>query len=144
MKKIILFVFIAIILNACKEEEVSSQQFVQNYIIGKWPVKRAVFKTTVNGVVTVNDTLIYGLDSPAVVLEVDTMQFAADGKCVKKGEVLNYTIDETGDNITYSDPALGKWNITYLRIKNIILTQERSEKKGNDTYIYFKEEQLVK
>ena len=91
-----------------------------------------------------NDTLIYGLDSPAKVLKLDTVQFTAEGKYIKKADTIKYTLDETGDNITYNRDTLGTWKIKFLRLKSIILTQEKTEKKGSDTYIYYKEQQLIK
>ena len=144
MNKYIFFAAVTVIFYACQKEEVNSQQFVTNHFIGKWPLKKAIFKTTKNGIVTVNDTLIYGLDSPAIFRRVDTVRFTDDGKCVKRGQALSYTIDATGDNLTYSIDSIGTWNIKFLRLKSIILTQEKTEKKGPDTFIYFKEEQLIK
>lgn len=144
MKKIILCVFAATLLNACKEEEINNQQFVQNHFVGKWPLKKAIFKTTKNGQIILDSTATYGLDTPNIVLPIDTVQFTADGKCIKNGNTINYTIDGTGDNISYSTVPLGTWNIKFLRLKSIILTQEKTEKIGPDTFIYYKEEQLIK
>ena len=144
MNKYIFFAVVALVFYACQKEEVNSQQFVTNHFIGKWPLKKAIFKTTKNGIVTANDTLIYGLDSPAIVRRVDTVRFTDDGKCIKRGQALSYSIDANGDNLTYSSDSIGTWNIKFLRLKSIILTQEKTEKKGSDTFIYFKEEQLIK
>ncbi len=148
MKKItlsvVLFALASVLLYACKEDEISNQQFVQNYFAGKWPRKTAIFKTTKNGAVIENDTLVYGLDSPALALVVDTVQFTADGNCIKDGKTLNFTIDELGDNITYSNDSIGTWNIKSLRKKSIVLTQEKTQTTGADTFIYYKEEQLVR
>jgi len=148
MKKIffsvILFACTAILFYACTKEEVNNQQFVKNHFVGKWPLKKAIFKTTKNGIIIVNDTLVYGLDSPSVVLPIDTVQFTIDGKCIKNGKNLNYTIDEKGDNISYSIDSIGTWHIKFLRLKSIILTQEKTEIKGSDTFIFYKEEQLIK
>ncbi|MEJ5992917.1 hypothetical protein WG904_00710 [Pedobacter sp. Du54] len=149
MKKIprliFLFALASIIFNACKEEEINNQQFVQNYIVGKWPFKAMIYINRKNGTITKNDTVIYGLDSPNVVLKLDTVQFTAEGKYIQKNvDTLNYTIDATGDNITYSRDSIGTWNIKFLRLKSIILTQEKTEKIGLDTYSYYKEQQLIK
>lgn len=146
MKKIILlFAFTAALLCACKEEEINNQQFVQNYIVGKWPLKAMIYITTKNGALIKNDTVIYGLDSPNVALKLDTVQFTAEGKYIqKKIDTLSYTLDASGDNITYSRDSIGTWNIKFLRLKSIILAQEKTEKKGNDTFIYYKEQQLIK
>lgn len=143
MKKIILLsAFVAVLFYACKEEEINSQQFVQNYIVGKWPLKVVIAKTTKNGIITKNDTVIYGLDTLS---KVDTLQYTAAGKYIKKkGDTLNYTIDNAGEHITYNRDSIGTWNIKFLRLKSIILTQEKTEKIGSDTFIYYKEQQLIK
>ena len=138
MKKIILFVFVSIILYACKEEEVSTQQFVQNFIVGKWPHKATVLITRKNGAITKNDTLVYGLDSPAIERPLDTVQFTALGKYVKNRDSINYTIDSEGKNITFARDTIGTWNIKFLRLRSIILVQEKTEKVGSDTFIYLK------
>ncbi len=140
----VFFALASIVFYACKDEEIGNQQFVQNHIIGKWPHKQTIIITKKNGVETENDTLVYGLDSPAVVLPVDTVQFLADGRCIKNGDTINYTVDGEGKNITYSKDSIGTWFIQFLRLRSIILTQQRTEKQGSDTFIYYKEEQLIK
>lgn len=148
MKKIslliALFALTSIIIHACKKEEVSNQQFVQNYIVGKWPLKKAVNITIKNGDTTVNDTINYGIGTPTTALPIDTMLFTADGKYTKKGQTVTYTIDETGDNISYKTTPAETWHIKYLRLKSIILMQEKTEKIGSDSFIYYKEQQLIK
>ncbi len=149
MKKILalisFFALASIVFYACKEEDVvTNQQFVQNYIVGKWPFKAMISINKKNGVIIKNDTLIYGLDSATRV--VDTVRFTAEGKYIQKNktDTLGYTIDATGDNIIYSRDSIGKWKINFLRIKSIILSQEKSEKQGSDTFIYYKEQQLIR
>ena len=146
MKKIILlFALVATLFQACKEEVVSNQQFVQNFVVGKWPLKAMIYIDRKNGAIVKNDTVIYGLDSPKRVLKVDTVQFTAEGKYIqKKVDTLNYTIDAIGDNITYNRDTIGTWKINFLRLKSIILSQEKTEKKGSDTFIYYKEQQLIR
>jgi hypothetical protein len=129
---------------ACKEEEISDQSFVKNHFIGKWPLKVAVDITTKNGTITKNDTIFYGIDTPVTAFPLDTLEFTSDDKYLRKDESFTYTIDETGDNITYTTSPAETWKIKYLRLKSIILTQEKTEKIGNDTFIYYKEEQLIK
>ena len=150
MKKILLlisfFALASIIFYACKKEEVNNQQFVQNYIVGKWPLKAIIYINTKNGIVIKDDTVYYGLDSPKVVLKVDTVQFTAEGRYIQKinTDTLNYTVDATGDNITYSRDTIGTWKIKFLRLKSIILSQDKTEKKGSDTFNYYKEQQLIR
>ncbi len=137
-----LFIFAAIIFYACKEEEISTQQFVQNHLIGRWPHKRTVNITKENGVEIKNDTILYGVGSNS--LPIDTVQFLADGSCIKNGDTIKYTIDGEGKNIIYSKDEIGTWFIQYLRLTSVLLTQEKTEKKGASTFIYYKEELLIK
>lgn len=144
MKKLTLLIFVAIILHACKKEEINNQQFVQNHFVGKWPLKKALKITTKNGDTIVNDTINYGIDLPITAYPIDTMLFTAGGKYIKNGDTVNYTIDKTGDNISYTTTPAETWLIKYLRQKSIILTQQKTEKVGSDTFIYYKEQQLIK
>ncbi len=141
---IILSVFIATTFFACKEEEVSDQQFVKNHFIGKWPLKLTVNLTVKNGDTTINDTTFYGLDTPNIVLPVDTFLYTPENKFIRKAKTVEYTIDEKGDYISYKTTPSETWKIKYLRLKSIILTQEKSEKKGADNFIYYTEEQLIR
>lgn len=141
---IILSVFIATNFLACKEEEVSDQQFVKNHFIGRWPLKLTINITSKNGDTTINDTIFYGLDKPNIVLPVDTLMYTPENKYIRKGKAVEYAIDETGDYISYTTTPAETWKIKYLRLKSIILTQEKTEKKGSDTFIYYTEEQLIR
>ncbi|MES2650267.1 MAG: hypothetical protein V4663_00935 [Bacteroidota bacterium] len=138
-----LFILAAIIFYACKEEEISTQQFVQNHLIGRWPHKRTVNITKENGVEIKNDTILYGVGSNS--LPIDTVQFLADGSCIKNGDTIKYTIDGEGKNIIYNKDAIDDtWFIQYLRLTSVLLTQEKTEKKGASTFIYYNEELLIK
>ncbi|MGF1922805.1 MAG: hypothetical protein ACQUHE_01400 [Bacteroidia bacterium] len=137
------FALASIIFYACKEEEVSNQQFVQNHIIGKWPLKRSISIIKKNGIETENDTLIYGKDSTS--LPIDTVQFLADGTFIRnKDDSFKYAVDGEGNRIIFSRDSIGTWFIKFLRRQSIILTQERTENTGSDTFIYYKEQQLIK
>lgn len=142
MKNFALLILVSLFFFACKEEEIGTQQFVQNHIIGAWPHKVSVNIVKKNGVETLNDTIFHGIDSTSLI--VDTVKFAINGQCIKLGDTMKYTIDEEGKNISYAKDSLGTWLIKYLRLKSIILTQEKTEKKGSDTFIYYKEERLIK
>ena len=148
MKKIIFSITsLLIILSACKKEVINDQEFVKNHFIGKWPLKVSIKITVKNGDTIVNDKIIYGLDTPVVTVPtppIDTLLFTADGKYTKKGMTVNYEIDATGDNISYSTTPPSTWKIEYLRNTSIILTQRRTEKVGADTFNYYVEEQLIK
>lgn len=131
---------------ACKKEPVDSQEFVKNHFLGGWPLKKEISITRENGIIIKNDTLEFGLDSPNVVLPLDTVQFTAEGLSIRnKGkDTVSYTIDATGDNITYSLASMGTWNIKTFQWRNIVLTQEKREVSGSNVIIYYKEEQFVR
>ncbi|SFG94553.1 hypothetical protein [Pedobacter insulae] len=138
------FAFMAIIFFTCKKDEINDQEFVKNHFVGRWPLLKTINITTKNGDTTVKDTVYYGLDSPKVVIPIDTLLFTKEDKYIKAGDTVNYTIDETGDHISFSTIPAETWKIKYLRLKSIILTREKTEKKGSDTFIYYTEEQLIR
>lgn len=142
MKNFGLLLLACLFFFACKEEEIGTQQFVQNHIIGAWPHKISVNIVKKNGVEIEKATIRYGIDAPYLV--VDTVKFLADGYCIKNGDTVKYTVDGEGKNISYTKDSLGTWFINYLRLKSISLTQEKTEKKGSDTFVYYKEEQLIR
>jgi hypothetical protein len=141
---VIFISLLSLFFSACKEEEISDQTFVKNHFIGKWPLKLTINITTKNGAITKNDTTFHGVGTPPEEFPVDTLQFTNDDKYIRDDKSFTYTIDETGDNIRYSTTPPETWKIKYLRLKSIILSQEKTEKIGNDTFIYYKEEQLIK
>lgn len=131
--------------HACKKEDIDIQHFVENHIKGKWPHKLSIAITLKNGVEISNDTTYYGIDRLGIVIPVDTVEYLSAIKCVKNNDTIPYSIDKTGDYIQYgSDADPDTWKILYLRTKSIILTQEKTEKQGADTYLYYKEERLIK
>ncbi|MCY1514762.1 hypothetical protein D9M68_493140 [compost metagenome] len=130
-------------LSACKKEEVSNQQLVKNHFLGKWPHKKTIRITLKNNDTLSNDTLYYGLDSPAVVLPVDTVIFGADS-CIKNKQKMAFTVDATGDHITYGLPTLGTWKIAFIQPRRIILSRQKTETEGSDMLLYYEEEQLIR
>jgi hypothetical protein len=132
----ILFILTLVLIYACKKEVVNSQDITKNKFIGKWPLKMRVSITIKNNDTIDNDTLI--------VTPVDTLTFTPEGKYTRGNTTVDYTIDEQGENITYGTTPPTTWNIKFLRIKSIILSQTKTETTGPDRYVYYTEEQLVK
>lgn len=139
----ILITSLSLLFSSCKKEEVSNRQLVQHHFLGKWPHKKTINITLKNNDTLNNDTLYYGLDSPAVVLPVDTVVFGVDS-CIKNKQKMAFTIDATGDHIIYGLPTLGTWKIAFIQPRRIILTWQKIETKGGDTLLSYKEEQLIR
>ncbi|MES2416944.1 MAG: hypothetical protein V4541_02090 [Bacteroidota bacterium] len=138
-----LIVFTLTTFQACKKEEVNTQEFVKNHIIGKWPLK-ARTETTYKDDIIISDTTFKYPPTDTSTAPVDTLLFTADGKYTKKGVTVNYTIDASGEQINYDTSPPSSWKIKYLRNTSIILTQERTEKIGTANFRYYIEEQLIK
>lgn len=138
MKKfgVALFILTLILFYACKKDEVNSKDITKNKFIGKWPLKVRITINTKNNDTIVNDTL--------TLTPVDTLVFTPEGKYTRRNTTVDYTIDELGENITYTTTPPTTWNIKFLRIKSIILTQTKTETIGADSYTYYTEEQLIK
>lgn len=141
--KFITLALFALVIVACKKEDIKSQEVVQKHLIGKWPLKYRVEITYKNNKEISNDTISY-LPPSGTPQIVDTLVFTADGKFTKDNETVDFKVDETGENITFLSTPPSEWFIKYLRLKSIALSQEKTEKIGNDTFRYYVEEQLIK
>jgi len=123
---IILLAGLATTFYACKKEEVTDQQSAQAKLVGRWPLKYRI-RTVTNGFTIKMDSTLY---SP-----VDTLVFTADGKFVKQNKTIiasgTYTIDEAGENITFSgSPALTQ-KLNYVRVNTIgLLVSEATTTQG--------------
>ncbi len=123
---IILFACLTTTFYACKKEELTDQQAAQQKILGRWPLKYRI-RTIQNGFTIKVDSTLY---SP-----VDTLIFTDDGKYKKMNKTVissgNYSIDEKGENITFSGtPALTQ-KLSYIRVTTIgLLVSEVSTTQG--------------
>lgn len=136
----LLFVALAILcVYSCKKDEpIGDQQFVENFLVGKWPFKAAVSQEYKNGVLLKNDTILYGIDTLTI---VDTVIFTKDQYLIRANkDSVKFSIDSRGDSIRFSKNTMGKWLIRTLTPQSIELVQDKTEKNGNDTYRYYKEE----
>ncbi|MCY1520947.1 hypothetical protein D9M68_557420 [compost metagenome] len=139
---ITLIIFTVIAFNACKKEEITTQQFVQRHIIGRWPLKARIEITSKNGDTTQNDTTRFTKDDK--LFPIDTVIFSANGTYIIKESSFKYSVNHTGDSLSISSTPPKHWNIKFLRPQSIILSNERREKVGADIFIYYSEEQLIK
>ena len=127
---------LAISIYACKKEELNSEDVVKSKFIGKWPLKKHIEINLKNGDTISKDTTTY--------LPIDTLVFTTEGKYIKAGTTVDYTIDPSGEKITYSTAPPTTWTIKFLRINSIILTNSRTETIAGNLHTYYIEEQLIK
>ena len=123
---------------ACKKEPVNQKLFVERYLTGtdftRWPIQSYVRLELKN-----TDTLV----KDSIDLPVDTAIFKTNLKFIKGTDTLGFSIDETGDNITFSTQPDSTWRIDYLRTSTFKLVHERKENVGTDVMVY-KIEQVFK
>jgi hypothetical protein len=122
IKPIALFALI-IMLNiyGCKKEEQNSQEFVQKYIIGSWPLKYNIRTVSNASFGDKRDTLI-------TYNPIDTLVFAEDGKVTRRNKIvistMSYSIDEAGDNITFTGTSATTLKLIYVRNTSLIIGKE--------------------
>jgi hypothetical protein len=125
MKKLKTFALISLIailaIYGCKKEEVNNQQFVQGFIIGKWPLKYNIRTISNANFGDRNDTLI-------TYNPIDTLVFTADGKVSRRNKTvistMSYSIDETGENITFTGTTATTLKLIYVRSTSLIIGKE--------------------
>lgn len=105
-----------ILLQACKKEEINPQTFVQQHLVGKWPLKFRISTPYTNNIAGNADTLTkYN--------PIDTLVFTADGKYEKRNKTViatgSFSIDDKGESITFSgNPAITQ-KFSYVRNTSI-------------------------
>lgn len=77
---------------------VNPQTFLQQHLVGKWPLKFRVSLTYNNNIISKTDTI-------SKYNPIDTLLFTADGKYEKRNKTVlssgTYSVDESGENITF-------------------------------------------
>ena len=111
---------------ACKKEPVDPKLFVENYLIGKWPLKLQVATVIRN----VADTITPS-DSTVFVTPNET-GFTEKQQFVRGTSVVNFNIDATGENITFSGSPDSTWHIEYARKSSFKIIYTRKEPAGTD------------
>ncbi|MDQ8054101.1 MAG: hypothetical protein REI78_13790 [Pedobacter sp.] len=142
MKKLSLILFIAIGLLACKKEEENPQTFVQQRLIGRWPIKyqiRTVFLDNVEQDPVKGDTLTFY--NP-----IDTLIFTAEGQAIRQNKTVissgSYTVAPDGESLTMNSTT---YKITFLRNTSIGLgTAETNTHVGGKTQRTVIADHLVK
>jgi len=114
MKKLktvmIFFCLMALSFNSCKKEVLSDKDTVQQHFLGRWPAKYRI-RTVTDSFTTRIDTVF---NNP-----VDTLIFETNGSYTRRNNAIlvtgTYTIDEAGENITFSDTTSRTQKINYAR-----------------------------
>lgn len=135
MKSTKLFFCIAlfILLHGCKKEEVNPQTFVQQHLVGKWPLKFKISTTYTNNIAGNPDTL-------KKYDPIDTLVFTADGKYQKRNKTVitsgSFSIDEKGENITFSGNPAVTQKFSYVRNTSIgLIVSETTTATGKTVII---------
>lgn len=129
---------VGIIGYACKKEPVDPKLFVERYLEGRWPLRLQIETVIKNGsdTITLSDTTEF--------LPIDTTLFTNDLKFIRGADTVGYTIDATGENISFSAPLDSTWNIEYLRKTSFKLVYIRKETSGADVISYITERDFSK
>lgn len=126
---------------ACTKEEIDAKVFVQQKIIGTWPLKYRIQSTYHNEILKRRDTLNTGL-------QVDTLVFDANGTFVKRYRTIlttgSYSIDETASNITFAGPPELTQKISFVRENSLGFSTEDSRDSATIKIKTVIEEQLIK
>ncbi len=131
LKTIALFSFIALLsIYSCKKEEGNGQEFVQNYIIGKWPLKYNIRTVSNSNFGDKSDTLIrYN--------PIDTLVFTEDGKVKRVNKTIistmDYSIDATGENITFKGTTTVSLRLVFVRNTSLVIGTEVSSTSNGKT-----------
>lgn len=120
MKKLPVYLYIlsafVCCLCGCEKEVIDSQNFVQQKILGSWPLKYQVRTVYTGDMMGTPDTL-------ARYNPIDTLVFTADGMATKRNKTVissvPYSIDATGQNITFSSTPAVTLQITFIRNSSI-------------------------
>lgn len=123
---------------ACKKDPVDSKLFVEHYLTGsdfnRWPIQSYVKLEFKNLDTLVKDTID---------LAVDTAIFSSNKQFIRGTEIVNFNVDEAGENITFTTQPDSTWKIDYVRPSTFKLVHERKETIGADVITY-KIEQIFK
>jgi hypothetical protein len=115
---------------SCKKEEVNNQEYVQKFIIGKWPLKYNIRTISNPNFGDKSDTLIrYN--------PIDTLVFTEDGTVKRVNKTLissmSYSIDEAGENITFKGTTTNTLKLVFVRNTSLIIgTETISKSNGVD------------
>lgn len=125
---------------SCKKEDVNAQELVQKQFIGRWPLKYTIKTIYTNNVAAKPDTITYN--------PIDTLIFTADGKVIKQNKTVlstgTYSIDATGESITFSGTPAVTQRLSFVRNTSIGLSTETTVTTGTTATKTVIEDQLIK
>jgi hypothetical protein len=148
MKKINFAVLIVaiplIMLYACKKEEENPQTFVQEHIIGRWPIKyqiKTLFIDDVEQQAIKGDTLI-------TYNPIDTLIFTAEGQAITRNKTIistvGYTVSPDGETLTFLSSPAKTVKITFVRNTSIGLGDETRTQVSGKTHKTVIADHLIK
>jgi len=123
---LILLAFITLAFYACKKEPLTDKQAALQQLVGRWPLKYRI-RTVEDGFAIRKDTTVYN--------PVDTLVFNADGTYIQTNVTITqsgtFTIDDIGENITFSGtPALTQ-KFGYIRTSTIgLVVSDQTDATG--------------
>ena len=137
---ILLFSLIVLSFNSCKKEVLSDKDTVQQHFLGRWPAKYRI-RTVTDSFTTRSDTVF---NNP-----VDTLIFETNGSFTRRNNAIlatgTYTIDEAGENITFSGTPPLTQKINYARNTTIgLLVSDVTTGTGINKVRILVEDQLAK
>ena len=111
---LILLAFGTLAFYACKKEVLTDKQAALQQLVGKWPLKLRIRE--------VDSATIIRKDSTAY-NPVDTLVFSADGTYFQTNKTIiksgTFSIDDAGENITFSGTPALKQKFSYIRTSTI-------------------------
>ncbi|RZK33548.1 MAG: hypothetical protein EOO90_32125, partial [Pedobacter sp.] len=111
---LIVLAFITLAFYACKKEVLTDKQASLQQLVGRWPLKYKI-RTREDGFAIRKDTTAYN--------PVDTLVFSADGTYFQTNKTViksgTFTIDEAGENITFSGTPSVTQKFNYIRTTTI-------------------------
>ena len=114
---------ISMVICSCKKEEVDPQTFIQQHLLGAWPIKYNIRTTFTDGIETKRDTL-------TTYNPVDTLVFTAEGQAIRKNKIVissvGYRIGDDGETITFATSPAITYKFTFVHITSIGLGTETS------------------
>ncbi|RZJ77062.1 MAG: hypothetical protein EOO47_17880 [Flavobacterium sp.] len=126
---------------ACTKEEIDARVFVQQKIIGTWPLKYRIQSIYHDEILKQRDTLNAGL-------QVDTLVFDANGTVVRRYRTIlatdTYSIDETATNITFVGPPEVTQKISFVRQNSLGFSTEDTIDSATVKIRTVTEDQLIK
>lgn len=139
LKHVLITTIVGIVLFSCKKLEVDSKVFVEKALVGTWYVDMTIKKTLKNGT-----EIISGPDTITIAPR-DTTIFTDNLKFINaKKDTLSFSVDQVGENISFSAAVDSTWRIDYFRKTSFKLIYTNKETVGNDVIWHITEKNFSK